>query len=115
MKKSVARNTYHSKMKKSKNIAHKERMAQRTYTKGLTAGLELALLGAYSALTDKFKFTTDDVNKFNYEFQKNCLYIISGTVSRDDLQAVMEKNGVDLSVIGDDNIDRIEKLKGVIL
>lgn len=98
-----------------KDKAHKQKEMARSWEKGYKQGLEIAMLAAYTTLSDHFKFSQEKIEQYNYQFQKNVLLVMSGTISREEIEQTLLLQGIDLSVVGDSNIERIQKLKDVVM
>ena len=94
-----------------KEKAHRRAQELKMWNKGYMQGIELGLLAAYMTLVDYFKFDQDKIELFNYHYQKSALYILSETLTRADIEKVLKDKGVDLSIVGDTNIEKIEKGK----
>lgn len=98
----------------AKAKAHNKEQRLKMWNKGYMQGIEIGLLASYMTLVDNFNFNQDKIEKFNYNFQKSALYILSETLTRADIEKVLKDKGVDLSIVGDSNIERIEKLRDAV-
>ena len=98
----------------AKARAHNKEQQLKMWNKGYMQGIEMGLLASYMTLVDTFHFDQDKIEKYNYNYQKSALYILSETLTREDIEKVLKDKGVDLSIVGNSNIERIEKLRDAV-
>ena len=100
---------------KAKDKAHRQKQEKKMWGKGIHDGIEISLLASYATLVEHFGFDQDKVEKFNLHFQQTALYVLSETMTREDIEGVLRGKGVDLSIVGNSNIEKVRKLKDAVM